>query len=90
MSGPLHGVRVLELARVLAGPFCGMMLGDLGADVIKIERPGIGDDLRHWGAPFMLDGESTYVLTINRNKRSIAVDLKSEAGREVVRRLIAN
>lgn len=88
MSGPLEGIRVLEMARVLAGPYCGMLLGDLGAEVIKLERPGRGDDLRGWGPPFMPDGESTYFLSVNRNKRSVAVDLKSAAGLEVVRDLI--
>ncbi|MGH7666821.1 MAG: CaiB/BaiF CoA transferase family protein [Candidatus Dormibacteria bacterium] len=90
MSGPLAGVRVLELARVVAGPYCGMILGDLGADVIKVERPGEGDDLRHWGPPFMADDESTYFLSVNRNKRSIAIDLKSPAGRDLLRRLIVS
>jgi crotonobetainyl-CoA:carnitine CoA-transferase CaiB-like acyl-CoA transferase len=89
MSAPLEGVRVLELARVLAGPYCGMLLGDLGAEVVKLERPGEGDDLRGWGPPFMPDGESTYFLSVNRNKRSIAVDLKSDAGREIVHDLVA-
>jgi crotonobetainyl-CoA:carnitine CoA-transferase CaiB-like acyl-CoA transferase len=88
MNGPLAGVRVLELASVLAGPYCGMLLGDLGADVVKLERPGTGDDLRGWGPPFTDDGESTYFLSVNRNKRSVAVDLKSEAGLEVVHDLI--
>src|SRR3989442_1285052 len=88
MKAPLEGVRVLELAGVLAGPYCGMVLGDLGADVIKVERPPRGDDLRHWGPPFMPDGESTYFLGINRNKRSIALDLKSPAGQEVVLGLV--
>ncbi len=84
--GPLAGVRVLDFTRVLAGPYCSMLLGDAGADVIKVERPGVGDDTRQWGPPFLGD-ESVYFLTINRNKRSIAVDLGSEAGRDVIRRL---
>jgi crotonobetainyl-CoA:carnitine CoA-transferase CaiB-like acyl-CoA transferase len=88
MSGPLDGVRVLELSRVLAGPYCGMLLGDLGAEVVKLERPGPGDDLRGWGPPFTAAGESTYFLSVNRNKRSIAVDMKSEAGLEVVHDLV--
>ena len=90
MTSPLAGVRVLELAQVLAGPYCGMVLGDLGAEVVKLERPGAGDDLRGWGPPFMPDGESTYFLSVNRNKRSVAVDLKTKAGLEVVHDLIAN
>jgi glutaryl-CoA transferase len=89
VSGPLSGIKVIELARVLAGPYCGMMLADLGADVIKVERPGQGDDLRHWGPPFLGDGQSTYFMSVNRNKRSIAVDLKSPAGSRVFRQLVA-
>ncbi|CAN5532777.1 CaiB/BaiF CoA-transferase family protein [soil metagenome] len=83
MSRPLEGIRVLDFSRVLAGPYCTMILGDLGADVIKIEREGTGDDLRQWGPPFMPDGESTYFLSVNRNKRSVTLDLRSEAGRKV-------
>jgi formyl-CoA transferase len=88
MTRSLEGIRVLDFSRVLAGPYCGMVLADLGADVIKIERDGVGDDLRGWGPPFMADGESTYFLSVNRNKRSIAIDLKSEAGRDVARDLV--
>ena len=78
MAGPLAGVHVLDLARVLAGPYAAMLLGDLGAEVIKVERPGAGDDTRHWGPPFVPAGdgaESTYFLSINRGKRSVAIDL---------------
>lgn len=71
----LNGVKVVDLSRVLAGPLCGMTLGDLGADVIKVERPGIGDESRGWGPPFADDGESAYYLSCNRNKLSIALDL---------------
>ncbi len=85
-TGPLDGVRVLDLSRVLAGPFCTMFLGDLGADVIKIEHPGRGDDTRAWGPPFV-DGESAYYLAINRNKRSVAVDIKTDAGQRIIRDL---
>jgi crotonobetainyl-CoA:carnitine CoA-transferase CaiB-like acyl-CoA transferase len=88
--GPLAGVRVLDLSRVLAGPLCTMVLGDLGADVIKVERPGTGDDTRTWGPPWAQgpDGrESAYYLSVNRNKRSVAVDLKAEDGRALVLRL---
>lgn len=85
--GPLHGITVLDLTRVLSGPYCSMMLADMGARVIKIEQPGTGDDTRGWGPPF-LDGESAYFLSINRNKESITVDLKQSAGRTVVERLL--
>lgn len=87
-SGPLRGVTVIDLTRVLSGPFATQQLVDLGAEVIKIERPGSGDDTRGFGPPF-LNGESTYFMSINRGKRSVAVDLKSEAGRSLVLRLIA-
>ena len=84
---PLAGVRVVDLTRVMTGPYCTMMLGDLGADVIKIELPGKGDDTRGWGPPFR-ETEAVYFLSINRNKRSIALDLKSDAGKEALGRLI--
>ena len=83
---PLSGYRVLDLSRILAGPYCTMILGDQGADVIKVERPGTGDDTRSWGPPFA-GGESAYYLCCNRNKRSITVDLKSDRGVEIVREL---
>lgn len=85
-DSPLEGFRVLDLSRILAGPYCTMILGDLGADVVKIERPGTGDDTRTWGPPFA-GGESAYYLCCNRNKRSIAIDLKTAAGAELVREL---
>ena len=88
MSGPLSGVRVLDLSRVLAGPFCTMLLGDLGAEVIKVERPGGGDDTREWAPPFAA-GESAYYLCVNRNKKSVALDLKSPKGIAAVRALSA-
>ena len=75
---PLAGIRVLDLSRVLAGPVCTMMLGDLGADVIKVERPGKGDDSREWGPPFDSRNESAYYLALNRNKLSVAADLKKD------------
>ena len=84
----LEGIRVLDFTRVLAGPYCTMVLGDLGADVIKVERDGLGDDLRQWGPPFMPDGESTYFLSVNRNKRSIVLDLKNATGRDLALRLV--
>ena len=86
----LNGIRVLDLTRVLAGPLCTMMLGDLGADVIKVERPGTGDETRGWGPPFDGAGLSAYYLSVNRNKLSIALDLDSAADRDVVHRLAAN
>ncbi|MCZ6536252.1 MAG: CaiB/BaiF CoA-transferase family protein [Chloroflexi bacterium] len=85
----LSGVQVLDLTRALAGPYCTLMLGDYGADVIKIELPGRGDDTRHWGPPY-IDGESAYFLSINRNKRSLTLNLKDPAGREVFMRLTRN
>jgi formyl-CoA transferase len=84
--GPLAGIRVLDLTRVLAGPYCTMFLGDLGAEVVKIEQPGVGDDTRGWGPPFV-GGESAYFLCVNRNKKSLTVDLKSADGISLVRRL---
>jgi crotonobetainyl-CoA:carnitine CoA-transferase CaiB-like acyl-CoA transferase len=86
-GGPLSGVRVVDLTRILAGPFCTMRLGDLGAEVIKIEQPGSGDETRRWGPPF-LEGESAYYLSVNRNKKSVAIDLKSPRGKAVLTRLI--
>jgi len=82
----LDGLKVIDLTRVLAGPFCTMLLGDMGADVIKIEEPEFGDDTRGW-APFV-DGVSSYFLGVNRNKRSVALDLKSPEGAEVLARLV--
>ncbi|XP_075941409.1 succinyl-CoA:glutarate CoA-transferase isoform X2 [Anarhichas minor] len=84
--GPLEGVRVLDLTRVLAGPFATMILGDLGAEVIKVERPGAGDDTRAWGPPFV-GAESAYFLSVNRNKKSISVDLKHPRGAGVTQEL---
>jgi crotonobetainyl-CoA:carnitine CoA-transferase CaiB-like acyl-CoA transferase len=83
---PLHGLRILDLSRVLAGPFCTMNLGDLGAEVIKVEEPGQGDDTRAFGPPFA-GGVSTYFLSINRNKKSLAVNLKDPRGVDVIKRL---
>ena len=85
-AGPLGGVRVLDLSRVLAGPYCCTVLADLGADVLKVERPGRGDDTRHWGPPFHGE-DAVYFLAINRDRRSVAVDLTGAPGRAVVRRL---
>lgn len=85
----LDGVKVLDLTRVLAGPLCTMILGDLGADVIKVERPGSGDDTRGWGPPFDDRGRSAYYLSINRNKLGIAADLDDAADRALLERLLA-
>ena len=84
----LDGVRVVELSEALAGPYCAMLLGDLGADVIKIERPGVGDQSRGWGPPFV-GSESTYFLGANRNKRSVALNYDHPRGAEALRKLIA-
>ncbi|XP_044032150.1 succinate--hydroxymethylglutarate CoA-transferase isoform X2 [Siniperca chuatsi] len=85
-AGPLEGVRVLDVTRVLAGPFASMILGDLGAEVIKVERPGAGDDTRAWGPPFV-GTESAYFLSVNRNKKSISVDLKHPRGAHIIQEL---
>src|SRR5437762_5556610 len=85
--GPLADVRVLDASRLLAGPFCGQILGDLGAEVIKVERPGQGDETRAWGPPFL--GElSAYYLSCNRNKRGITLDLAKPEGVEILLRLV--
>src|SRR5438552_11207 len=86
MPGPLSGTGVVDLTRALAGPYCTLLLGDMGADVIKIELPGTGDETRQWGPPF-LAGESSYFMSVNRNKRSITLDLKSAAGISALHKL---
>lgn len=88
-KGLLHGVRVLDMTRILAGPFATMMLGDMGADIIKVEEPNFGDDTRSWGPPFVGDNneESAYFLSVNRNKRSIGVNLKHEEGMAIIHKL---
>ena len=91
--GALSHIRVLDLSRVLAGPWCAQNLADLGADVIKVERPGVGDDTRHWGPPFVKDAEghdtaeTAYFICINRNKRSITIDISKPEGQEIIRQL---
>ncbi len=87
-AGPLDGITVLDLTRVLSGPYCTMLLGDLGARVIKLEQPGRGDDTRAWGPPFV-NGESAYFLSINRNKESLTLDLKQPAARPILESLFA-
>ena len=88
MAGPLSHIRVLELSRVLAGPWSAQTLADLGADVIKVERPGAGDDTRAWGPPWAGD-QSAYFLSTNRGKRSITIDFERPEGQELVRKLAA-
>lgn len=94
-KGPLHGIKVLDLTRILAGPYCTQMLGDLGAEIIKIERPGRGDDTRRFAPPFLKSdngedtSESAYFLAANRNKKSVAVDISRPEGQKLVRQLIA-
>ena len=93
MAGPLAGIRIVDLSRVLAGPWCSQLLADYGADVIKVERPGSGDDTREWGPPWMPDergdptGESAYFHAANRNKRSITVDISTTRGQSIVQSL---
>lgn len=87
-KGLLDGIRVVDLTRVLAGPYCTMILGDLGAEVIKIEHPERGDDTRHWGPPFVEGGQSAYFLCANRNKRSLTLNLKSEKGLRILKELV--
>lgn len=94
-AAALDGIKVLDLSRVLAGPWCTQILADLGADVVKIERPGVGDDTRSWGPPFLKDAEgrdttqSTYFTACNRNKRSMTVDMASAEGQQILRRMAA-
>lgn len=84
---PLEGIRILDLTRMVAGAYCSMILADLGAEVIKIEQPGIGDDTRQWGPPY-IHGESAYFLCINRNKKSLTLDLRKEKAQEIFRGLV--
>src|SRR5918996_5659985 len=87
MVKPLDGLLVIDLSRVLAGPYCTMALGDMGATVIKIEIPGNGDDTRAYGPPF-LNGESTYFMSVNRNKKSMTLNLKQARGKEILQQLL--
>src|SRR4029078_4161345 len=86
--GPLAGITILDLTCVLSGPFCTILLADMAAGVIKVEQPGRGDETRSWGPPFT-GGESTYFLSINRNKESVTLNLKVPAGRDALERLLA-
>lgn len=88
-TGALAGLRVVDFTRVLAGPFCTMLMGDLGADVIKIEHPVRGDDTRQWGPPWTGTGESAYFVGVNRNKRSLTLNLQTEAGQKLACQLIS-
>jgi crotonobetainyl-CoA:carnitine CoA-transferase CaiB-like acyl-CoA transferase len=88
MKGPLDNIRVIDLTQALAGPYCTMLLGDMNADVIKIETPGAGDQSRGWGPPFV-ESESSYFLSINRNKRSLTLDIKSSPGQEILHKLLS-
>lgn len=89
MDKPLAGLRVVELARILAGPWAGQLLADLGAEVVKVERPGVGDDTRHWGPPFTADGSAAYFHSCNRGKSSVAIDFETKEGQDRVRALVA-
>lgn len=87
MTKPLENVKVLDFSRVLAGPYCAMMLADLGAEIIKVEPPVVGDDSRHFGPPF-INGESIYFMSINRGKKSIVLNLKTDKGKEIIKEII--
>ena len=84
----LNDIRVIDLTQALAGPYCTMLLGDLGAEVIKVEQPESGDQSRGWGPPFV-EGESTYFLGVNRNKKSLTLNLKTDEAREIMHKLVA-
>lgn len=93
MPSPLTSIRIIDMSRILAGPWAGQLLGDYGADVIKIERPEVGDDTRHWGPPWLdgqPDGESAYFLSTNRNKRSVTVNLANPSGQQLIRELVTD
>ena len=87
LNAPLSGLKVIDQTQALAGPYCGMMLGDLGAEVIKIERPGVGDQSRQWAPPYIGD-QSCYYLAVNRNKRGIALNIRADEGREIIYELV--
>lgn len=89
-KGALQGIKVLDLSRVLAGPSCTQVLADLGAEVIKVERPNIGDETRHWAPPAFSDGTSAYYATINRNKKSLTVNITTAAGQSIIKQLVAD
>lgn len=90
VTKPLAGIKVLDISRVLAGPWCGQMLADMGADVVKVERPGSGDDTRHWGPPWLENtAESAYYLCANRGKRSVTIDMARPEGQTLIKQLVA-
>lgn len=89
MQGALEGIRVIDLSRILAGPYCTMLLADMGAEVLKVEKPGEGDGSRHWGPPWLGD-QSAYFLSVNRNKKSLTLNLKNSKGKEILKRLLAD
>src|SRR3954451_3040428 len=95
VPGPLSHIKVLDLSRIMAGPWAGQILADLGADVIKIERPGVGDDTRGWGPPFLKDADgndthqATYFTACNRNKRSVTIDMATPDGQALLKRMAA-
>ena len=92
-AGALAGIKVLDLSRVLAGPWCTQILADLGADVVKVERPGVGDDTRQWGPPFLKDADgndtqqASYYTACNRNKRSVTIDMSSSGGQALIKQM---
>ena len=90
LPSPLEGIKILDMTRILAGPFATMIMADLGAEVVKVEAPGTGDDTRTWGPPFLGQGEhreSCYFLSVNRNKKSICVNMKTNEGRRILQKL---
>ena len=89
MKPPLAGIKIADFSRVLAGPYATMLLADLGAQVVKIERPGIGDDTRGWGPPFDKSAASTYFLSVNRNKEGLTLDLSKESDQRKAQELIS-
>ena len=88
-DAPLSGIKVVDQTQALAGPYCTMILGDLGAEVIKVERPGIGDQSRQWAPPYIGD-QGCYYLAVNRNKRGIALNIRADRGREIMHKLVAD
>ena len=89
MPSALEGIRVIDLSRILAGPYCTMLLSDMGAEVLKVEKPGEGDGSRHWGPPWVGD-QSAYFLSVNRNKKSLTLNPKNPEGREILKKLLAD
>src|SRR3989304_2014613 len=88
MATPLQDLRIIDLSRIIAGPLATQIFGDYGAEIIKVERPGVGDDSRQWAPPFAPDGEASYFFSINRNKKSLTLDLKQPEGRGILLELV--